>query len=183
MMTIPRIGALALLSGCFAFSAAFRIVEPSAAALAADGDAAAATAPEGVSGDAKLLAELMQRRDSLSAREASLDRKETAVREAEAAVRAQLAELEALETRLTAIVEVASTAAEADVARLVAAYQAMDGKRAAAIFETMDVNFAAGLIARMRDEPAAAILSSLPPERAYAITVHIAGRNAAVEEN
>lgn len=180
MRTLPRLGALALLSGCFAFSAAFRIVEPGAAALAADGDA---TAAEAASSDARLLADLMQRREALSAREASLERKATAVRDAEAAVRAQLAELEALENRLTAIVEVASTAAEEDVARLVAAYQAMDGKRAAAIFETMDVSFAAGLIARMRDEPAASILSSLPPERAYAITVHIAGRNAAIDDN
>ncbi|MEL6792370.1 MAG: hypothetical protein AAFU55_13495 [Pseudomonadota bacterium] len=177
MSARPRLGAMALLAGCFVFSAVFRVAEPGAIALAADGDVSEPA------GDERLMEELLTRREKLDAREAALARKEKVVREAEVAVRAQLAELEEMEERLGAIVEVASTAAEADVARLVAAYQAMDGKRAAAIFETMDVSFAAGLIARMRDEPSAEILAALPPERAYAITVHIAGRNARIDDN
>ena len=94
-----------------------------------------------------------------------------------------MTELQAMERRLASLVEVAETAAQTDVAKLVAAYQAMDGKRAAAIIETMDVGFAAGLLAQMRDEPAAAILSALPPAAAYAITAHIAGRNARAARN
>ena len=123
-------------------------------------------------------AALEERERKLDEREAAVAAKEGRVAEAEQLVRAQLATLDEAESRLTALVEVAATAAENDVAKLVTTFQAMEEKKAAAIFETMDVRFAAGLLARMNDEPAAKILEALTPDKAYAVTAFIAGRNA-----
>ena len=47
------------------------------------------------------------------------------------------------------------------------------------VFESMDVVFAAGFISRMQRDAAARIMAGLSAEKAYAVSVVIAGRNAA----
>ena len=83
-----------------------------------------------------------------------------------------------MEAKLRATLAVADGAAEADVERLTAVYQAMKPKDAAALFETMSPDFAAGFLGRMAPESAAAILSGMSAEAAYGISVIVAGRNA-----
>jgi flagellar motility protein MotE (MotC chaperone) len=77
----------------------------------------------------------------------------------------------------------ADGAAEDDLVRLTAVYEAMKPADAAALFQTMAPEFAAGFLGRMRAEAAAAVISGMTPESAYSISVLIAGRNALVPKN
>jgi flagellar motility protein MotE (MotC chaperone) len=90
----------------------------------------------------------------------------------------RMTELEAMETELKATLALADGAAEADIERLTAVYQAMKPKDAAALFETMSPEFAAGFLGRMTPDSAAAILSGMSAEAAYGVSVIVAGRNA-----
>lgn len=179
MKPARRFGAMIVLAICFLVSATARFTEPGFAEALAEEAAPGTGADEPADvAETRLLAELMERARQLDDREALIAKKEKTIADAERALDEQIKALTAAEARLANVVEVASTAAETDIAKLVAAYQAMDGKAAAAVFRTMDTRFAAGLLSRMRDEPAAGILAALPPDVAYAITAHIAGRNA-----
>ena len=88
-----------------------------------------------------------------------------------------------MEDELKATLALADGAAEADIERLTAVYQAMKPKDAAALFETMAPEFAAGFLGRMPPEAAAAILSGMSPEAAYGVSVIVAGRNAGARQN
>jgi flagellar motility protein MotE (MotC chaperone) len=88
--------------------------------------------------------------------------------------------MKAAEEELKATLALADGAAEDDIARLTAVYQAMKPKDAAALFETMSPEFAAGFLGRMPPDSAAAILSGMSSEAAYGISVIVAGRNADV---
>ncbi|MEF3048938.1 hypothetical protein V3C85_17155 [Tabrizicola sp. L79] len=97
---------------------------------------------------------------------------------AEQSLETRLAELAAAEASLKATLALADGAAENDLTRLTAVYEAMKPAEAAALFETMAPEFASGFLGRMRPESAAAILSGMQPESAYSLSVLIAGRNA-----
>jgi len=86
----------------------------------------------------------------------------------------------AVEQELRATLALADGAAEQDLQRLTAVYQAMKPKDAAALFDAMSPEFAAGFLARMTPEAAAAILSGMSPETAYGVSVIVAGRNVGV---
>lgn len=179
----PRTYAMALLAGCFAVSAAARLTDPRFAAAIAEEAASFESEKSGKSGASdkemsRLLDAIGDRQEDLESRENRIAERERELDEAAAALREELARLREAEARLAKAVEVASTAAEEDVARLVSTYETMDQKRAAAIFGKMDVGFAAGLLGAMKNQAAAGILEALPPEKAYAITAYIAGRNA-----
>ncbi|WP_340108171.1 hypothetical protein [Pikeienuella sp. HZG-20] len=178
--------AMLMLSGCFMLSAVMRVADPAIALAveapragdsAAPQDAASSIGPTH-SDLAALLATLRERETQLDAREERIAVKTRVIEASEAKLRDQMKRLEEAEARLGALLRVADGAADRDVGKLVAAFQAMDEKRAAPIFENMDVAFAAGLLSRMTDGPAAEILGALTPEKAYAITVQIAGQNA-----
>lgn len=121
---------------------------------------------------------LKERDETLTMREAALNDRVAALALAEEAIKARLSELETAEADLRATLAIADGAAENDLARLTAVYEAMKPGEAAALFETMAPEFAAGFLGRMRPESAAAVLSGMKPETAYTISVLIAGRNA-----
>ena len=91
-----------------------------------------------------------------------------------------MSEMQAVEAKLSATLSVADGAAEKDLARLTAVYEAMKPKDASALFETMAPEFAAGFLGRMRPEAAALVMTGLSPKAAYGISVLLAGRNALV---
>ncbi|MBN2629951.1 MAG: hypothetical protein JXR75_05365 [Rhodobacteraceae bacterium] len=125
------------------------------------------------------LAEALKTRDAaVTAREAALQDRLAALALADAALAQRLAELQASEASLRATLAIADGAAENDLARLTAVYEAMKPAEAAALFAAMAPEFAAGFLARMRPDAAAAVLSGMPSETAYTISVLIAGRNA-----
>lgn len=121
----------------------------------------------------------------LDAREARLAREEMAARarahlltEGETRLRDERLALEAAEARLSALLALADSAAERDVARLTAIYETMRPRQAAALFETMPPPIAAGFLGGMRTDPAAAILAQMEPARAREVSLALAARNA-----
>ncbi|WP_126979568.1 MotE family protein [Frigidibacter oleivorans] len=127
---------------------------------------------------APLMQAIRDRNAEQDAREGRLADREQAMALISAQLDARLAELVAAEERLAATLAQADTAAEGDVARLAAMYEAMKPKEAAPLFEEMAPDFAAGFLSRMRPEAAGAVLAALDPKTAYTISVILAGRNA-----
>lgn len=175
-------GALVVVTLMFAASGAVRLGGGLGLALAraADGRAHAAGTPEPVdcAMPDTLAAALTARETRIVAEERALAERRAAIDLAEEATRGRLAALEAAEEELRKTLAIADGAAENDLGRLTAVYEAMKPREAAVLFDTMDPQFAAGFLGRMRPEAAAAVLASMTPERAYAASVIVAGRNA-----
>jgi flagellar motility protein MotE (MotC chaperone) len=124
------------------------------------------------------LAEVAALRAELDSRAAALADREQAVAAAQLLVEDRLAELEAAEARLEALIATSDAAAETDLDRLTRVYETMPPDTAAALFEQMPPSFAAGFIARMTPPSSAALMAALPPEQAYAVSVVLATRNS-----
>lgn len=183
--TMRRKGARALpvLAGLLIASAVLRLGDgravEAATELLGSARAHAADTPAGEVGELDgILAALKEREAALEARAAELDERAAVIAEGEAALAGQLAEIEAAEERLRALVKLADTAAEDDLARLAAVYESMKPAEAGRLFEQMPPAFAAGFLSLMRPEVSAAILAQVPPDIALAISVVLAGRNA-----
>jgi flagellar motility protein MotE (MotC chaperone) len=129
---------------------------------------------------AEVLAALQSRESRLAEQEAAFSARMSALENAETTIKARLDELRAAEAALSETLARSDGAAEGDLSRLTAVYEAMKPKDAATLFETMAPDFAAGFLGRMRPEAAAGILSGMTPEAAYTISVLLAGRNALV---
>jgi len=174
-------GTLAILALLLAASGALRLGDRVGAAMAlqaSESDQASDPPLQCPDPPVALAAALKERDVTLSNREASVNDRIAALTLAEEAITSRLDELKTAEARLRETLAIADGAAENDLARLTAVYEAMKPVDAAALFETMAPEFAAGFLGRMRPEAAAAVLSGMKPETAYAISVLIAGRNA-----
>jgi flagellar motility protein MotE (MotC chaperone) len=172
-------GALFIVAMLFATSGALRLGSGVGVALARadetpmDAAAVPAECPTPTAlGDA-----LKLREDRVLSQEAALRDRLAALALADAAITERMTQLEAMEAELRATLALADGAAEADLDRLTAVYQAMKPKDAAALFEAMAPEFAAGFLGRMPPEAAAAILSGMSAEAAYGVSVIVAGRN------
>lgn len=126
----------------------------------------------------RLLEAIRARQSDIAAQDAALRDRKAALELAEKAIEARLEELKDADARLRETLAIADGAAEKDIQRLTAVYEAMKPAEAAKLFETMAPEFAAGFLGRMRPEAAAAVLSGMPAETAYSVSVLIAGRNA-----
>ncbi|MDP3341328.1 MotE family protein [Frigidibacter sp.] len=174
-------GALVVIVALFAGSGLIRLGE-GAIAVARTAEAEAVPEPQSCAPPADLatvLAALREREARLVAREAELDDRAQAISVASAQIDQKIADLVAAEDRLAATLTLADDAAEDDVARLTAMYEAMKPKDAAPLFQEMAPDFAAGFLGRMRPDAAGALLAALEPKTAYTISVLLAGRNAA----
>jgi flagellar motility protein MotE (MotC chaperone) len=174
-------GTLFIVAMLFAASGALRLGSGVGSALARAETAPEVAAAEGVTScepPAALAEALSLREDRLAVRETALNDRQAALQLADQAISDRLTQLEAMETRLRETLALADGAAEADIDRLTAVYQAMKPKDAAALFEAMSPEFAAGFLGRMAPDSAAAILSGMSAEAAYGISVIVAGRNA-----
>jgi flagellar motility protein MotE (MotC chaperone) len=177
-------GALTVVAICFAGSALARIADPEGA-LAREAQALAAVSPAAEDEPSAacpdptgLLAALREREAQLAERAEEIADRERLLEVAERKYRSQAEALREAEARLAETLSIADKAAEKDLARMVAVYEAMKPREAARIFETMDATFAAGFLGRMREDAAARILGGMSPERAYAVSAVISGRNA-----
>ena len=184
MTRVSGRGALFIVAMLFAISGALRLGSGVGVALARAEDAKDMP-PETVACEtpAALAEALTLREDRLAAREMALADRQAALALAEAAITERLGELQAIEAELKETLALADGAAEADIQRLTAVYQAMKPKDAALLFEAMAPEFAAGFLGRMTPEAAAAILSGMSAEAAYGISVIVAGRNADVPKD
>lgn len=181
---------LCLLALFLGLSGVFRI--GNGVGLAAAETAAPATTPEVTpataactpdAGAMAMLKSLKEREQRLAEAEEKAAVRQRTLDLARTEIDGKLAELESAEKKLAATVAVADQAADKDVARLVSVYETMKPKDAARLFSEMDGDFAAGFLARMRPEAAAAVMAGLDPAKAYAISVRLAGRNAAGPKN
>lgn len=130
-----------------------------------------------------LVAALQSREERLDEREKQMRARLQALAVADQEIEAKLARLSDAEDRLRGTLALADTAAEDDIARLVAVYEVMKPKEAATLFEEMSPEFAAGFLGRMRPEAAAGVLAGLTPQAAYSLSVILAGRNATVPKD
>lgn len=173
-------GALVILSLVLAASGALRLGAGVGAAMA---NSAADDTTEPLNcpvPPAALAAALVGRESHVKSQELALSERMAALALAEEAISKRLAELKVAEEELKKTLTLADGAAEKDVARLTAVYEAMRPADAAALFQTMAPEFAAGFLGRMRPEITAAVLAGMKPDKAYSISVLIAGRNAMV---
>ena len=180
-------GVLLILSIFLIASGVIRIGDGTGVAIAREISAlinAAEAAPpsnsEDTPGFEELLAAVRAREARLEDAEIRLAERERTVALATDEIDAKLVALAEAEANLQALLTVADSAADEDVARLTAMYESMKPAEAAALFEQMDPAFAAGFLARMRADAAGAVLAGLPPEKAYALSVVLAGRNSSV---
>lgn len=167
-------------------SGLLRLVDGTGLALARELAARANAAPP--TGDAAgpeieaLLAALRAREERLEKAEDALAERERALAVGQDELRRGLAGLTVAEASLRDLVATADGAAEQDIARLTAVYEAMKPAEAAKLFDQMEPRFAAGFLGRMRSDAAAAIMAGLPPDKAYALSVVLAGRNAMIAQ-
>lgn len=134
-------------------------------------------------GTAALLSSLKEREERLAAQEAKAAGQARALEIARTEIDKKIAALQTAEGKLAETLALADKAAEKDVSKLVAMYEAMKPKDAARLFGEMDPDFAAGFLAEMRPEAAATVMAGLAPDKAYAISVLMAGRNAAAPKS
>lgn len=177
-------GALMLLALTFLGSGVLRVLDGAGMAVARE--VAEMSPDEGTLGRCVAEPGLAEALDAVRAREAAVALREDQIADrlaaldlAEAAIARQLADLDAAEARLMSTMALSETAAEDDLVRLTSVYENMNPKDAVPLFQQMSPDFAAGFLARMRPDVAAEIMSGLTPETGYAISVLLAGRNAA----
>ena len=177
-------GTLFVLAMMFASSTALRTGAGIGVALAGGAETLptkAADAPLICPEPPVALAEALRKRaEQVANQEAALADRMAALALAESAIEVRLTEMKTVEEKLAATLSLADGAAEKDLVRLTAVYEAMKPKDASALFETMAPEFAAGFLGRMRPDAAASVMTNLPPDVAYSISVLLAGRNALV---
>lgn len=175
-------GALVILALFLASSGALRIGGIAGQALAKSGTEPAQSAEPAPMDcpppPAALLQALKEREAQVQAADAAAQDRMAALDLAEKAIDQRLQELAAAEASLKEVLAIADGAAEQDLARLTAVYEAMKPTDAAALFDAMAPDFAAGFLGRMQPASAAAVMAGMPPEKAYSISALIAGRNA-----
>ena len=184
-----RRGALVVVAGMLLGSAALRIGLGADQAIALTQAAPTGDLAAGVNAEGPcvappeiqaVLAALEERGARLEEREGALVRRMQALASAEAEITRRMEDLVAAEEALRETIALADSAAENDIARLVAVYENMKPKDAALLFEQMDPTFASGFLARMSPEAAAGIMTGLDPQTAYLFSAILAGRNAEV---
>lgn len=127
---------------------------------------------------AALLVELDARQAELDERAAKLEAEGERIAEGRTALRTQLDGIEAAENELRELLQMADTAAEADLSHLAQIYAAMKPAQAASLFQQMPPAFAAGFLGLMAPPASAAIMAGMPSDAAYAVSVMLAGRHA-----
>ena len=178
-------GSLLIVSLFLATSGALRLGAGFGSALAnAEAKPAAPETAQTCADTPSALAEALRSKEqSLTARESTLADRVAALALSEAAIRKRIDEMTAVENELKKTLQMADGAAEQDIARLTAVYEAMKPSDSAKLFSKMAPEFAAGFLGRMNPGAAAAILAGMPTDEAYSISVLIAGRNALVPKN
>lgn len=162
-------------------SAAIRISDEAGNTMALQAKAnlpGAAPALECPTPPIRIIEALNIRENAISQKEARLNDHAAAIELAQKAIDARLDELTMAEEKLRKTLSIANGAAEKDLERLTAVYEAMKPADSSKLFQEMAPEFASGFLGRMKPEAAAAIMAGMGPENAYSISVLLAGRNA-----
>jgi flagellar motility protein MotE (MotC chaperone) len=144
----------------------------------ADAAAAAPSCPTTVQGLEDVAADLMQRRETIAAREGRLDLREAALAEAESQLARRADELDQLRRQLQEQLGKLGGDDDARIAQLVKVYETMKPKQAAEVFDRLDLELLTRVASRMREVKMAAVLAAMDPEKARKVTVELARRRS-----
>lgn len=122
-----------------------------------------------------LLERLGERRVMIEEREQDLRVREQLLEAAERRLEERLAELAALEERVTSAVQSEEERASEEIGRLVQLYSAMRAKDAAAIFDGLDLGILVEVATAMNPRKMADILGNMEPDAARRLTIAMAG--------
>lgn len=122
----------------------------------------------------RILESLGERRAALDAREKQLDTRDKLLQAAELRIDQRIADLKALEAKVTRLIGVRDAAEEAQLAELVKTYSSMKAKDAAPILDGLDLDIVLDVMSRMKARTSAAILADMKPERARQVTEALA---------
>lgn len=129
-------------------------------------------------GEIDVLQNLSRRRQEIEARARELDSREALVAAAEARVDKKLADIKAIEEKISAARSAQSAEQDQQMARLVKVYETMKPGDAAIIFNTLDFAVLIEVASRMKEAKIAPVLAAMDPEAAKALTVALATRRA-----
>lgn len=122
-----------------------------------------------------LLERLGERRVMMEERDQDLRVREQLLQAAERRLEERLAELEALEERVSSAVQSEEERASEEIGRLVQLYSAMRAKDAATIFDGLDLSILVEVATAMNPRKMADILGNMEPEAARRLTIAMAG--------
>ncbi len=129
-------------------------------------------------GERAILERLQDRRSEMEGRARELEMRENLLKAAEKRVEARVAELKALESRVTNAVD-ARDKAEADrFKNVVTMYENMKPKEAARIFDKLDMRVLLEVSTQINPRKMSEILAQMSPDAAQQLTVEFANRAA-----
>lgn len=129
----------------------------------------------------ELLSELSQRRRALDARAAELDTREQLIAVAESRVEDRIEALRTLKSEVETLLGTLDDRREAEIARIVEIYGALEPDAAANIITSLDESTRVLVAERMGSRKLAAILAEMAPGDAAALTVRMRQRAAPPE--
>lgn len=125
----------------------------------------------------EILSNLDDRQSALDLRQMEISRQSAELSDLQDRVRSAMADMEASRRELEDMLSFASTAAAADVQKLVQVFEVMKAKAAADIFGEMPASLAAGFLSEMQPEKAAGIFANLSPDKAFSLAAELSSRN------
>ena len=129
---------------------------------------------DGGNSEAQLLERLAERRGALDERETELEMRMALVEAAEKRIAERTAALEALETRINAMVDEKRTLEEAQFVAVVATYETMKAKDAAGIFDELDMDVLVRIGRALNPRKLAPIMARMNPVKAKDLTASLA---------
>lgn len=118
----------------------------------------------------EVLTAIAAEHEAIARKRESLEEQEARIALAADALSVQIAQLEALRTEITGLVEQTETEQTADVERLVNIYRAMKPAQAGAIMNEMDIEVAVLVLAAMDEKTSGPIIATMNPIRARAVS-------------
>jgi flagellar motility protein MotE (MotC chaperone) len=119
---------------------------------------------------------LGKRRKELDARGTALTTQAAIIQAAEKRVDAKIAQLQQLQSKITALLQQRDDAQKAQIAALVKTYGAMKAKDAARIFNTLPDDVLMPVAQEMKSDVLAPVMAAMNPESAQKLTVKLANR-------
>ncbi len=119
---------------------------------------------------------LGKRRKELDARGSALTTQAAIISAAEKRVDAKIAQLQQLQSKITALLQQRDDAQKAQIAALVKTYAAMKAKDAARIFNNLPDDVLMPVAQEMKSDVLAPVMAAMNPESAQKLTVKLANR-------
>lgn len=125
---------------------------------------------------------IQQERLRLEEKELALNEREQAVLDAESRAAKKIVALEALHTRIQALLDEEESIKDKKIKRLTSVYEGMKAERAAPVIAQMDLTIVVKMFLRMNEKQVGKILSFLPTRQAVVISQALTKRVALASE-